>query len=87
MTTFERILRQAEEAKRVKLSTLDLKKGFEWWRDPTIWEDIGDYDHRPVEYEFLTVMREQYYRPTLKPLTSAQKEQLETLEGDVLLTA
>ncbi len=58
MSTFERILRQAEAAKRKKLSSPDLEQGFEWWRKSKIWEEIGEYEHRPVEFEALVTLQE-----------------------------
>lgn len=63
MSIFERILRDAEAAKRAKLAAIDLEKGFEWYRKPDIWEDIGDCDYRPTEYEALAILQERY-KPT-----------------------
>jgi len=65
MSIFERILRDAEAAKRAKLSAIDLEQGFEWYREPDIWEDIGDYDHRPAEYEALAILQERYKPATI----------------------
>jgi len=70
MTTFERILLQAEAAKQAKLSAHDLEKGKEWYRASEIWENIGECDHRPTEFEAVALLQEQYYiiiRPVVVP--------------------
>jgi hypothetical protein len=67
MNSFERVLRQAEAAKRAKLAAPDLQKGKEWYRRPGIWGDIGDCDHRPAEYAAL-VNSQARHRVEIKPI-------------------